>query len=190
MNRKSILAFGVSLFGALALHAQTTSSQPAPATPPQPALVSDVTVSGNDSPLVRAAKAAAAARKRDASRRTGVVINDAYLKAHPGAKISEARENANTPPPAKPHVKTEAEYQTVGPKPKVADPAAAAKKQEAQRSELERLAAAVEDPTGGDNMDQEQAERRLAQTAREMQQNQQQTDQQTKSVPPPEYRKP
>jgi hypothetical protein len=120
MNRPFMFAFGAALAGAAALHGQTTDT--ASARSALPVLVSDLTIRSTDSPLVRAAKTTVAARVGQASRSTGVIINDAYLKTHPGGKISEARETAPPPPAAKPQMRPETDFPVITPKPKGTDP--------------------------------------------------------------------
>lgn len=177
MNRPVIFAFGAVIGCAAALHAQST---PAPAT--QPVAVSDVTIRPDDSPLVRSAKMAAAAR---ASRRNGVIINDAYLKAHTDGKISQARAIAPPVPAPKPQMRAETDFPVIVPKPRnPVDPAALEKRQEALRQEQTRLAARLEDPNGGDSDTPDDAEKRLAQIAKEMEQIQQQLKKQQTQQPP------
>jgi len=87
MKKIAIIVGAVALASISTSIAQTTAPAPTPVRQlddaATPSLVTDLTVKTNDSPLVRAAKAAAANRRRA----TGVVINDSYVKSAKGRLI-------------------------------------------------------------------------------------------------------
>ena len=97
MKKIAIIVGAVALASISTSIAQTTAPAPTPVrqlddTSTTPSLVTDLTVKTNDSPLVRAAKAAAANRRRA----TGIVINDSYVKSTKG-RIIETPKLATLP---------------------------------------------------------------------------------------------
>jgi hypothetical protein len=198
MRRSAEFAIAAMLAGAAALNAQpakTKATVPAPVTPAvatpaamtpapapapeQPNLISSVVISSMDSPLVRAAKLTVKNRLRDASHSTGVLINDAYMHAHSGGKVSQSfsnvsygsvgglnptQTNAGSPINA-PHINT-------------IDRAAVERQQQMLAAEQGRAAAEMGEPYGGNNgMEEDRAEQRSTQIPQQMQQNQQQMNQ-------------
>ncbi len=98
MKHVAMLAVAAALAGTSMVQAQTAGQPTAPATEiVKPSLISDITIRAGDSPLVRAAKTAVATRIREASRSTGVLISDAYVRNSTGGRISEAHSSAPLP---------------------------------------------------------------------------------------------
>jgi hypothetical protein len=180
MRRVAMIALTIAMAGAAVLSAQSTQVQaPAPATTKmQESLISTVDVSGIDSPLVRAAKSTIAARKRDASRSTGVLIDDAYMQTHQAGRISEAHGGAALPPMKFKPTQTQGEGVVDTPRVSTVDRAAVEKKIERLKNEQARAGAEMDEPYGGNNgMEEDKAEQRMTQIPHEIQQSQQQLNQ-------------
>ena len=170
MRRVATFAFA-AMAGTAALNAQMLS-EPAVATSSRPSLISNVSLANNDSELVRAAKTAVAARMRDASRSTGVLINDAYIRTHQAGRMSES----SSPLRPLPEVATQTSATVVNPPQAQDNRAAVAQKRQALRQEQARAASEMDEPYGGNNMEEDRANQRMTQIPREMQQNEQQVN--------------
>jgi hypothetical protein len=146
----------------------------------KPSLITDTAISNNDSALVRAAKTTVAARMRDAGRSTGVVINDAYIKAHQGGRISESSGGAALPTYSSAPLTSQNNATSAINAPNVASVNRAAVEAENQRlrQEQARAGAEMDEPYGGNNgMEEDRAEQRSTQIPQQINRNSQQLNQ-------------
>ena len=140
----------------------------------KPSLISVVSITENDSELVRAAKKTVAARLRDAPRSSGIVINDAYMREHQTGRISTSSGAAALP--ADIPDQTKAASPINAPYIPSIDRAAVERENQRLRDEQARAGAEMDEPYGGNatGMEEDRAEQRSTQLPREIQKNQQQ----------------
>lgn len=166
------VAAGLSLASIAGAQTAAPASTPAPAVM-KPTLISDLEIRSDDSALVRAAKTTVAARMRDASRSTGVLINDSYVRNATGGRISEAHSSAPLPSFNGPSTAQQGGGPTLNNMPNVAgvNRAAVERQQQQLRQEQGRAYQESMQPWGGD-IGEDRATQRLTQIPGEMQQNQ------------------
>lgn len=169
MKTFAMVAIASVIAGVAALEAQTTTVQILQ--PSQPSLISNESIQSADSPLVRAAKMNIATRKRAAGHTLGVLIDDTYLRTHRG-RISEATSAAALPAPL-PAENPRQRNPGIAPKVTPAD-RSAIEKQKAARQEQARAAAEMEEPYGGNDMEEDRAHQIMSQMPKQTQPTKQQ----------------
>jgi hypothetical protein len=157
----SILAAAASL----SAQSQQSAKPPAPETrviTPKATLITSVAVAPEDSPLVRAAKRAVAARQ-NGNVTNRVVISSANLRR---GKYAQATGPVNGPKPLPPTTPANPPAPTVAPDPTAA---AVAARIEALKQEQKRLAAEADEPYGGD-IEEDDLDARQKQTQQQLEQ--------------------
>ena len=173
----------VAAFGATARGLDT------PAPEALPALIHTVEPAVDDSTLVRAAKMTVAARLRASSEHpANETVNDVYMQSHRGGHFSQGS-GALAPVGTARNGNSAADgtIYVAAPVPKGADASAIEAKRRNVQDERARANAEGEEPYGGNyGMEEDQAERRAAQTQDELQRLNRQASQPAKPTPPPQ----
>jgi hypothetical protein len=176
MKRVATIALAVAALAGTAVDAQ--AAQVRDLSGARPSLISDVSITGNDSELVRAAKKTVAARLRDASRSSGVLINDVYLREHQAGRISVSSGAVASLPPLPGDMSTQTKAASAVNAPNIVsvDRAAIERENQRLRDEQARAAAEMDEPYGGNatGMEEDRAEQRSTQIPQQIQKNNQQ----------------
>lgn len=172
MKRVATIVLALATLAGTAVDAQ--AAQARDLSGDRPSLISDVSITGNDSELVRAAKKTVAARMRDASRSSGVLINDSYIREHQAGRISTSSGGAALPAALADQTKAASAINI--PNIPSVNRAAVERENQRLRDEQARAAAEMDEPYGGNatGMEEDRAEQRSTQIPKQIQKNNEQ----------------
>jgi hypothetical protein len=151
----------VSTIVAVPLFGQQTAQQPHVDSKDKPVLITDLSASPNDSPIVRAAKNTVAARRKSGGRSSGVVIDNTFLAKARGYTLSgpQAGSRSNALPETANAYTGPADVETPA-KPAI-DRAALEKRAAELKNEVARMGHEANDEPYGGEVEEDGAQQRL-----------------------------